>query len=66
MHQTMYVLSYVCNSQGGRNKCVMCAKVAKSINVEVGINMEGWILWEKLMHNSNKWGVEVGKILGNQ
>ena len=29
--------------------------------MEVGINMEGGILWKKLMHNSNKRGVEGGK-----
>ena len=32
------------------------AKVAKSLNVEVGF------FWKKLVHNSNKWGVEGGKI----
>jgi hypothetical protein len=32
------------------------AKLAKSLNVEVGINVEGGILWKKLMHNSNKRG----------
>ena len=36
------------------------------INVEVGINVEGGILWKKLMHNSNKRGVEGGKNLKNQ
>ena len=29
--------------------------------MEVGINVEGGILWTKLMHNSNKQGVEDGK-----
>ena len=38
------------------------AKVAKSLNVEVGINVERGIFWEKLVHNSNKRGVEGGKI----
>ena len=38
------------------------AKVAKSLNVEVGINVEGGIFWKKLVHNSNKRGVEGGKI----
>ena len=33
------------------------------INVEVGINMKGG---KKLMHNSNKLGVEGGKNLRNQ
>ena len=32
------------------------AKVAKSLNVE------GGIFWKKLVHNSNKRGVEGGKI----
>ena len=32
------------------------------INVEVGINVEGGIFWKKLVHNSNKRGVEGGKI----
>jgi hypothetical protein len=34
-------------------------KFAKSLNVE------GGILWKKLMHNSNKQGVEGGKNLRN-
>ena len=29
--------------------------------MEVGINMEGGIFWKKLIHNSNKQGVEVEK-----
>ena len=37
------------------------AKVAKSLNVQVGINVEGGIFWKKLVHNSNKRGVECGK-----
>ena len=32
------------------------------INVEVGINVEGGIFWKKLVHNSNKRGVEGEKI----
>jgi hypothetical protein len=28
--------------------------------MEVGINVQGEILWKKLMHNYNKWGVEGG------
>ena len=39
---------------------------AKSLNMEVGINVEGGILWKKQMHNSNKRGVEGGKNLWNQ
>ena len=34
--------------------------------MEVGINVEGGILWKKLMHNSNKRGVEGGKNLKNR
>ena len=34
---------------------------SRVINVEVGINMEGRIFWKKLVHNSNKRGVEGGK-----
>ena len=40
----------------------MGAKVAKSLKVEVGINVEGGIFGKKLVHNSNKRGVEGGKI----
>ena len=36
------------------------------INVEVRINVEGGIFWKKLVHNSNKRGVEGGKNLRNQ
>ena len=39
--------SHLSNSQGGWNKRGGGAKVAKSINVEVGINMEGRIFWRK-------------------
>jgi hypothetical protein len=38
------------------------AKVAKSLNVQVGINVEGGIFWKKLVRKSNKRGVEGGKI----
>ena len=48
--------SHLFNKRGGG------AKVAKSLNVEVGINVEGGIFWEKLVHSSNKRGVEGGKI----
>ena len=44
------------NKRGGWNKRGGGAKVAKSLNVE------GGIFWKKLVHNSNKRGVEVGKI----
>ena len=37
----IYGYSHLSNNRGGG------AKVAKSINVEVGINVEGGILWKK-------------------
>ena len=55
-----YIYSHLSNKRGGG------AKIAKSINMEVGINVEGGILWKKLMHNSNKRGVDGGKNLRNQ
>ena len=54
--------SHLSNNRGGWNKRGGSAKVAKSINVEVGINLEGGIFWKKLVNNSNKRGVEGGKI----
>ena len=48
--------SHLFNKRGGG------AKVAESLNVEVGINVEGGIFCKKLVHNSNKRGVEGGKI----
>ena len=65
MHSSGGTLSYVphlFNKRGGWNKCGGGAKVAKSLNMEVGINVEGGIFWKKLVHNSNKRGVEGGKI----
>ena len=58
--------SHLSNSRGVWNKRGEGAKVAKSINLEVGINVEGGIFWKKLVHNCNKRGVEGGKNLGNQ
>jgi hypothetical protein len=43
----------------------MGAKNEKSINVEVGINMEGGIFWKKLAHKCNIQ-VEGGKNVRNQ
>ena len=40
--------SHLSNKRGGWNKRGGGAKFAKSLNVE------GGILWKKLMHNSNK------------
>ena len=58
--------SHLSNKRGSWNKCGWGAKFAKSLNVEVGINVEGGILCKKLMHNSIKRGVEGGKNLRNQ
>ena len=58
--------SHLSNKPGGWNKRGGGTKFAKSLNMEVGINVKGWILWKKLMHNSNKRGVEGGKNLRNQ
>ena len=60
------VYSHLSNNRGGWNKRGGRAKVAKSINVEVGINVEGEISWKKLVNKCNKRGVEGGKNLRNQ
>ena len=52
--------SHLSNNRGGS------AKVAKSINMEVGINLDGGMYWKKLVHKCNKRGVEGGKNLRNQ
>ena len=57
-----YGYSHLFNKHGGWNKRGGGAKVAKSLNVQVGINVEGGIFWKKLVHKSNKRGVEGGKI----
>ena len=54
--------SHLFNKRGAWNKRGGGAKVAKSLNMEAGINMEGGIFWKKLVHKSNKRGVEGGKI----
>ena len=54
--------SHLFNKRGAWNKRGGGAKVAKSLNVEVGINEEGGIFWKKLVHKSNKRGEEGGKI----
>ena len=59
---TYVMYSHLSNNRGGWNKCEGGAKVAKSINVEVGIYVEGGIFWKKLVHNFNKRGVEGAKI----
>ena len=48
--------SHLSNNRGGGGK------VAKSLNVEFGINVEGGIFWKKLVRKFNKRGVEGGKI----
>ena len=57
-----FIYSHLFNKRGAWNKRGGGAKVAKSLNVEVGINVEGGIFWKKLVHKSNKRGVEGGKI----
>ena len=59
---TVTTYSHPFNKRGGRNKRGGGAKDAKSLNVQVGINVEGGIFWKKLVHKSNKCGVEGGKI----
>ena len=54
--------SHLSNNRGGWNKHGGGAKVAKSINVKVGINVEGGIFWKKLVHKCNKRGWRVEKI----
>ena len=54
--------SHLSNGRGGWNKRGGGAKVAKSINMEVGINVEDGIFWKKNVLNSNKRGVEGEKI----
>ena len=58
--------SHLFNNRGGWNKRGGSAKAAKSINVEVVINVEGGIFWKKLVHKCNKCGVEGGKNLRNK
>ena len=54
--------SQLFNKRGAWNKRGGGAKFAKSLNVELGINVEEGIVWKKLIHNSNKRGMEGGKI----
>ena len=56
------IYSHLSNKCGGWNKRGGGVKVVKSLNMDVGINVEGGIFWKKLVHNSNKQGVEGGKI----
>ena len=54
--------SHLFNKRGAWNKRGGGAIVVKSLNVEVGKKGEGGIFREKLVHKSNKRGVEEGKI----
>ena len=58
----MPTYSHLFNKRGGWNKREGGAKVAKSLNVEAGINVEARFFGKKLVHKSNKRGVEGGKI----
>ena len=58
--------SHLSNKRGGWNKRGGGAKVAESINVEVGIKLEGGIFSKKIVHSCNKRGLEGGKNLRNQ
>ena len=60
--RTVGPYSHLFNKRGGWNKRGGGAKVAKSLNVEAGINVEVGNFWKKLVHKSNKRGVEGGKI----
>jgi hypothetical protein len=57
------IYSHLSNKHGGWNEYRGGAKVVKSLNMEVGINI---FLEKKLVHNSNKQGVEGGENLRNQ
>ena len=54
---TYFQLSNNCE---GWNKRGGGAKVAKSINLEVGINMEGGTFWKKIVNKRKKRGLEGG------
>jgi hypothetical protein len=57
-----FIYSHLSNKRGGWNKRGGGAKVAKSLNVEAGITVDGGMFWKILVHKSNKRGVEGGKI----
>ena len=54
--------SHLFNKRGAWNKRGGGAKVAKSLNVELGINEEGGIFGKNQYIKPNKRGVEGGKI----
>ena len=43
--------SHLFDKRGGWNKSGGGAKVAKSLNIDVGINVDGGIFWKKKVHN---------------
>ena len=52
----LIVYSHLSNKRGGLNKRDgggVCAKLAKSLNVEAGINVESGIFWKILVHIPN-------------
>ena len=55
-HSVLGTYSLIFNSQGGWNKLGGGAKISKSINMEVGINVEGRIFRKKLIYICNKGG----------
>ena len=65
-HKRRY--SHLSNNCGGWNKREGGAKVAKSINMEVGINVEGGLFFGKklVVHKCNKQSLEGGINLRNQ
>ena len=60
------VYSHLSNKRGGWNKRGGGAKVAKSINVEVRINVGLDFFGKKLVYKCNKRGVEGGINLRSQ
>ena len=58
-HTLLFIYSHLSNKRGGWNKRGGGAKFVKSLNVEVGINVEGGILRKKLITLINEeWRVE--------
>ena len=55
-----HTYSHLSNKRGGWNKRERGAKFAKLLNVEVGINVEGGILWKKqcITLINEEWRVE--------
>ena len=60
--KALLLTSHLFIKRGGWNKRGGGAKVAKSLNVELGINEEGGIFGKNKYIKPNKRGVEGGKI----